>query len=259
MKCSSKKFSRACTRKCCIKNKDVLQVVKKMYILYFILIIYFLLSDPEEQEKQEEKSESVDEQATGSKKRRRKRKSKANNRDVASAITDTAPKEKDTDITKNGMQNNSHDSKKNEKEDKDLKGNNVIDKSTKKKRENKVKTDDNGPVSKKICANNVETEHSHVNNVQIKVEKNIKVEKDNKEMSNTGIKKNKHEETPSVDKSAVSRKKKKNSKLSKVKKAGKHRPDGVDSMMSLNAERLKMYGINAKKFKNKLKYGNKKF
>lgn len=39
---------------------------------------------------------------------------------------------------------------------------------------------------------------------------------------------------------------------------GKRKSDYDDSTMSLNAERLKTYGINAKKLRNKLKYGNKK-
>ncbi|EZA47646.1 hypothetical protein DMN91_012373 [Ooceraea biroi] len=230
-------------------------------------ILSSLYTNPEEQEKQED---GADEQATGSKKRRRKKKSKANNRDVQSTATDTVSREKDIDITESGTQNNACDSKNDEKQDKDLEGKDVTDKSGKRKRNNKLKTDD--PVSKKIRRNNIEKDNegmnntsekiktndagkreSRINDVKIKTEKDIKIEKDSEELSNAKIK-NKKKEI-----SAASKKNKKDSKFSKVpKRVGNRRPDDVDSMMSLNAERLKMYGIKAKKFKNKLKYGNRK-
>lgn len=128
---------------------------------------------------------------------------------------------------------------------------NIIDKSKNRKRKNTFKTDDNGPVSKKLNTNDVEERDFQISNIKIE---EVKIEKDNEETNNTKIKENK--EMSSIEKSTVF--KKKNSKVSKIKKVGKRRP-GDDSMMFLDAERLKTYGINAKKLKNKLKYGKKRF
>ena len=73
----------------------------------------------------------------------------------------------------------------------------------------------------------------------------------------TNIKENNDEEI--INKSA-SRKKMKNNKSSQFNQinTGKRKPGYDDPTMSLNADRLKIYGINAKKLKNKLKYSNKK-
>jgi len=168
--------------------------------------------------------------------------------------TDIIPKEENINITKSDMQNNSCDSKNDEKQGEDLEGKIVMNK---RKRKNKLKTDEDGSVPKKIKINDAENENSHLNDVKIKIENDVQIEKDKKKINDTKIK-NKNE-MPSVEKYTISKKKKKDFKLNKGRKVGKHRQDDVDSMMSLDAERLKTYGINAKKFKNKLKYGNKKF
>jgi hypothetical protein len=170
--------------------------------------------------------------------------------------TDIIPKEENINITESDMQNNSCDSKNDERqgEDKDLEGKIVINKS---KRKNKLKTDDEGSVPKKIKINDAENEDSQPNDIKIKIKKDVEVEKNKKKISDTKIK-NKNK-MPSAENCTISKKKKKDLKLNKGRKVGKHKQDDVDSMMSLDAERLKMYGINAKKFKNKLKYGNKKF
>lgn len=211
---------------------------------------------------------------------------------MESAATATAIKNEDTDVAESNSQDNSYDGKSNEKRNENFQEKSVHE-SKKRKRENKLKTtDDDGPVPKKMSANDVEKEDLQTNNdgVKIKTRKvklegdneernsteaskrkdfqmsDVKIktkEKDNEETTNTKIKKNrrkKNDKVPSGGKSELFKKKRKDSKLGKVQKRGKRgTPDGVDSMMSLDAERLRTYGINAKKFKNKLKYGKKKF
>lgn len=72
-------------------------------------------------------------------------------------------------------------------------------------------------------------------------------------------------ETTSVENSSALTEGKKNGRKERKKlgfdrtRPGKHNRPNDGQMMSLNAERLRTYGLNAKKFKNKLKYGNKKF
>lgn len=61
-----------------------------------------------------------------------------------------------------------------------------------------------------------------------------------------------------IDNTADQKKKKnKNSQFNQIN-TGKRKLDHDDPTMSLDAKRLKTYGINAKKLRNKLKYGNKK-
>lgn len=116
--------------------------------------------------------------------------------------------------------------------------------SNKRKRKNKLKVDGDSPRPKMIKTDDVKESSP------VKADK--KIEKDN-------------EKTVSMDKTVVNkRKKNKMKEMRKLQfnklKSDKHKSsrDNIDPIMSLNAERLKTYGINAKKFKNKLKYGKKK-
>lgn len=116
-------------------------------------------------------------------------------------------------IAENGVQNNLHnDDKKEDEKNKDAQEKDIINKSKKQKRMNKLKDDDDVSSCKKMKLDNA-----------------------------AGQKKNKN----------------KNSQFNQIN-TGKRKSDYDDPTMSLNAERLKTYGINAKKLKNKLKYGNKK-
>ncbi|XP_070160841.1 protein KRI1 homolog [Polyergus mexicanus] len=203
-------------------------------------ILKSLYINPEE--KAEGKDEAVIEQTnTSNKKRRQKKKIKINDPNVKLINTDTVSKKKITlqNIAENNAQNNSHGNKNNERNAQDK---NVVNKNEKRKRENKLR-DDNRPNPKKIKTDKAGREDSRIetDNVSINGKNNGKI---------TSL---------STEKSIIARKKNKskNSRLNKTK-TGKRKPNNDDPMMSLGAERLKAYGINAKKFKNKLKYGNKK-
>ncbi|XP_012539733.1 protein KRI1 homolog [Monomorium pharaonis] len=210
-----------------------------------------LYAEPEEKEK--EKDELVTEQTeTHNKKPRRKKRVKANNFNVEYSSIDTVSKEKAMNIVKNHCHNNNkdnrkedeqnkdgqdknivHDNKKKDKQNKDEQDKNIGHKSKKQKRKNKLKTDDNTPISKKI-----------------------KIDSGTKEDCQIKTDTNNIKENEKINKSA-GRKKNKNKNI-QYNQTGKRKPDYDDPMMSLNAERLKMYGINAKKLKNKLKYSNNK-
>jgi len=161
---------------------------------------------------------------------------------VESTSIDTVSKEKNMHITENGIQNNLHkkDDKEEDEKNKDAQEKNVVNKNKKRKQKNNLKTDGNVPISKKMKTDNIVKEDS-----QIKTDiNNIKVENNEKMIA--------------INKSADQKKNKNSSsKFNKIN-TGKRKLDYDDPMMSLNAERLKTYGINAKKLKNKLKYGNKK-
>lgn len=197
-------------------------------------------------EKQENKDASKDEETinngSGSKKHRRKKKTK-NNFSADSTINDIILEKKIAVITED-KQNNSHNIKNDTEQDKNMQKN-IVNKNNEKKLKHRLKVD-SGPRLKKIKMDNVK-ERS-----QIKVDN--KIEKNNKE-------------TAPVDKTAVIPQEKRNKtkekrklQLDKVKSNKRESNNGnTDPIMSLNIERLKTYGINAKKFKNKLKYGKKKF
>lgn len=133
------------------------------------------------------------------------------------------------------MHNN--DDKKEAERNKSVEEKNIINKN--KKRKDKLEADDDDPISKKRKIDNTAKE-----DFQVKADtNNIKVENNNEK---------------AIDKS-VDQKKKKNrrSQFNQIN-TGKHKSDYDDPTISLNAERLKTYGINPKKLKNKLKYGNKR-
>lgn len=166
----------------------------------------------------------------------------------ANTETDTVSKEKIMHVTENSVQNNLDS-----KDDKDDKGENeknknaqekiVANKSKKQKRKNNLKSDGDAPISKKIKIENTSEKDSQtktdINNIEIK---------------------NNNEKVVAVNKFAGQQKKKKKNRNSQFNQmnTGKNKLNYDDPTMSLNAERLKTYGINAKKLKNKLKYGNKK-
>lgn len=112
--------------------------------------------------------------------------------------------------------------KKDEKNKSEQEGN-VVNKIKKQKRKNKLTADGNALISKKMKIDNATKK-----DFQIKTETNIKENNDEK----------------IINKSA-SRKKNRNNKSSQFNQinTGKHKPDD-DPTMSLNADRLKIYGIN---------------
>lgn len=144
-----------------------------------------------------------------------------------------------TENIQNKFHNNKNDGKQDEK-DRDAQEKNTVNKSKKQKRKNELKANGDSPISKKIKTDNATKEDSQVkaDTNNIKVENNEKVIATNK---SAGQKKNKN----------------KNSQFKRMN-TRKRKPDYDDPTIFLNAERLKTYGINAKKLKNKLKYGNKK-
>ncbi|XP_072753861.1 protein KRI1 homolog [Anoplolepis gracilipes] len=192
--------------------------------------------------KEERKDEAVIEQTdTSSKEHSRRNETEINNSNVNFINTDSTSKEKIMNIAENNAQDNSHNSKNDEK---DVQKKNVANKNEKRKREDKLQDDGDRPSPKKAKTDKVEQEDS-------------KIEMDN---VNIDIKSNGKIASFSAEKFTIARKKnrKKNSQLNK-RKSGKCKPANNNPLMFLEAERLKTYGINAKKFKNKLKYGNKKF
>lgn len=151
-----------------------------------------------------------------------------------STNTDTVSKKSnvDTHAEKNNVQNDTRDSNSNEKQDNMVQGKDKTNKIKKQKRKNLSKADDDVPNVKKIKIN-AKNEDSPT-----------KAKKGDKKVA-------------LVKKSTEKKSKKEKKKLRfDQTKSGQL---NVEQIMSLNAERLKTYGLNAKKFKNKLKYGNKKF
>lgn len=182
----------------------------------------------------QEKDEAAIEQTdTSNKKRRQKKKIKINNSNVKLSNTDSVSKKKIMNIAENNLQNNSHGSKNDEKDEQKK---NLVNENEKQKRKNKLRADDDRSSPKKMKLDKARKEAP-----QIETDNVIKVENNGKMAS------------LSVEKSTIAQK-----KFNKTK-TGKRKSDNDDPMMSLEAERLKTYGISVKKFKNKLKYGNKKF
>ncbi|XP_014489220.1 PREDICTED: protein KRI1 homolog [Dinoponera quadriceps] len=200
-----------------------------------------------ESEKQEDGNANADEQTTtgdniDSKKRRRK-KTKNSNFNADSTNANTA-EEGAAKASEDNTQNNARNIKNDADQDENTREKNVANKSNKWKRKEKLNVDSDSPRPKKVKVDNIKKGSSWV-------QMDNKIEKGNVE-------------TASVDKTALARKKRDRSNKRKLQfnkvKSGKCRlnSDSTDLMMSLNAERLKSYGINAKKFKNKLKYGKRK-
>lgn len=183
----------------------------------------------------QEKDEAIEQTDTSSKKRRQKKKIKINNPNVKLSNTSSVSKEKIMNIAENNLQNNSHGSKNDEK---DKQKKNVVNKHERQKRKNKLRADDDKPSPKKMKFDKTRKEPS-----QIETDNIIKIKNNGKITS------------LSAEKSTIAQKKNKFNKA----KTGKRKSDNDDPTMFLEAERLKTYGISVKKFKNKLKYGNKKF
>lgn len=183
---------------------------------------------------------STEQTDTGSKKRRQKKK-KTNNSSIKSANADMIFKEKIVDVAEGNSQNNSHDSKDDEEQGTSAQEKIVVNQNKKQKR-HVTKVDDDAVSLKKPKINDAKNDDTTVETHNIKIEKNI-------------------EEITFVKTStAVQKKKNKKKKLESNKmKNEKHKPnsESVHQLMSLDAARLKTYGINAKKFKNKLKYGKR--
>ncbi|XP_011873109.1 PREDICTED: protein KRI1 homolog [Vollenhovia emeryi] len=207
-------------------------------------ILKSLYTEPEEKE-EEEKDKLVNEQIeTSNKKRRRKKKTKANDPNVESTNTDVVSKEESMYTTKDGVQNNLHndDDRKEDVKNKDAQEQNTINMSKKRKRKNKLKkADSDDPISKKMKTDNAIKKDSQMKAAG----NNIKIENNN-------------EKVVAIKKSAGQKKNKNRSSQFNQTNTGKRKQDYDDPILSLNAERLKTYGINAKKLKNKLKYSHKK-
>lgn len=172
------------------------------------------------------------------------KKIKNNNFNANSTNTNTISEERIAKSVEVNTQNNSHDIKNDAEQNKNTEEKSIVNNSNKRKRKNKLKVDGDSPRPKMIKTDDVKESSP------VKADK--KIEKDN-------------EKTVSMDKTVVNkRKKNKMKEMRKLQfnklKSDKHKSsrDNIDPIMSLNAERLKTYGINAKKFKNKLKYGKKK-
>lgn len=146
-------------------------------------------------------------------------------------------------ITENGVQNNLHNNndRKEDEDNTDAQKKNI---NKSKKRKNKLKADGDNSISKKMKIDNALREDS-----QIKADtNNIKVENNNEKMVlTTGPSRLNNEKIVTVNKS-VGQKKNRRSQFNQMN-IGKRKSDYDDPTMSLNAERLKTYGINAKKLK----------
>ncbi|KAL0116065.1 hypothetical protein PUN28_011134 [Cardiocondyla obscurior] len=194
---------------------------------------------PEPDEKEEEQDKLVIEQTeTSNKKHRRKKKAKVNKSKLTN--TDAASKEKEERVTESSVENNldiNNDSSIKDEKNNDTESKIILNKNRKRKQENILKTEDDHPSPPKIKINKT------MEDSKIKIDiNNIKVENNNEKASIT---------------KSVSKKKKKNTRFNQLN-TGKQDKVSKDPTTSINAKRLKTYGINAKKLKNKLKYGNTK-
>lgn len=171
------------------------------------------------------------------------KKIKNNNFNANSTNTNTISEERIAKSVEDNTQNNSHDIKNDAEQNKNTEEKSIVNNSNKRKRKNELKVDGDSPRTKMIKTDDVKE------SLPVKADK--KIEKDN-------------EKTVSMDKTVVNKRKNKMKEMRKLQfnklKSDKHKSsrDNIDPIMSLNADRLKIYGINAKKFKNKLKYGKKK-
>lgn len=160
-------------------------------------------------------------------------------------------------ITENDVPNNLHNNSKDEsgKEEKneDAQEENIVNKNKKQKRVNEVNSD--APISKKVKIDNTTTEDSQI---KMDVINNIENNNKNKTEINNKIKTENNNKKIAIDKFTGKRKNKNRRSQFNQMNTGRCKPNYDDPMMSLNTERLKTYGINAKKLKNKLKYGNKR-
>lgn len=130
-------------------------------------------------------------------------------------------------------------------------------KSGKAKKRKQKKEDSEHPIVKKLKAGNVEESKSNTENTQ----KTKKKKKAKQFASNsTKVQADVNENVAVQSNNKLLKKKDKHKKFGKANKANsKHKDDrGTNNdIASLNPERLKTYGINPKKLKNKLKYGKK--
>lgn len=98
-----------------------------------------------------------------------------------------------------------------------------------------------------------ETQNSQQNDIKKVEVSELKKKHDKKTASNVKAASNKSNSNKKQNMQKKNKLKVANKKFNKGKK-----DDAADQIASLDASRLKGYGINAKKFKNKLKYGKKK-
>ncbi|KYM95390.1 PREDICTED: protein KRI1 homolog [Cyphomyrmex costatus] len=211
----------------------------------------------EQEEKKEEKDEHITEQTeTNNKKRRRKKKIKTSNLNAESTDTDIVSREKIIQVTNDDVQNNLHnsnDESRKEEKNENAQEKNIVNKNEKQKRKNNLKVNSDAPISKKIKMDNITKEDP-----LIKTENNIENNNKNKVEINNKIKTENINKKVAIDKFTSKKKNKNRNSQFNQMNTRKRKSNYDDPTMSLNAERLKTYGINAKKLKNKLKYGNKR-
>lgn len=152
--------------------------------------------------------------------------------------TNTVAQERTAKTAEDNIRDNSHDMKNYVGQGTQEK--NTVNEGNVRKRKNKLGVVSDGPRPKKV-----KTERKVSSRA-----KEDQVGKDNEEMALV-------RKTAFIPKERNKWKKNRKLQLNEDKRGKSKSTDPV--MMSLNAERLKMYGINAKKFKNKLKYGKKKY
>lgn len=162
---------------------------------------------------------------------------------MESIDADEILKEKIVDVAEGNSQENSHGSKSDESTSAQRKI--VVSPNKKQKRRNESTADDDVTSSKKPKIQDAKSDNSTMEAC------NIKVEKNNEKIAFV----ERSTATPKQNK----KKEKKKLQINKMKNR-KHQPnsESVQQLMSLDTARLKTYGLNAKKFKNKLKYGNRK-
>lgn len=154
----------------------------------------------------------------------------------------TVSKNSTMHLVENNAQKDSHIIKNDKKQDNSVKENNVTNKN--KKRKNKLTTEVDVPSSKKMKIDSMRKKKPQLKENNIIEGHNSKLVSDIKSTEIAII--------PKKDKTI-----KKKSKIKTMKHKKDSRSDTNSTILD-NAERLKIYGINAKKLKNKLKYGNKK-
>lgn len=215
------------------KQKAASEALKKK-------ILKSLYKDPEEGNDEDEKEEANESSAmtNGSvktkKKRRRKKKSQDNvDGEECDGVSDT--KGNETAIVPNGVQSK-----------------------VAKKRKQNEEAEYSEP--KKIKTENIE--ESKLNNTDgtQKIKKKKKKKREQSEADSTKMQTDESANIKTQSNPKLSKKKEKHKKLNKTHKNNfKHKSDREinKDIVSLNPERLKTFGINARKLKNKLKYGKK--
>ncbi|KZC13463.1 PREDICTED: protein KRI1 homolog [Dufourea novaeangliae] len=223
-------------------------------------VLTSLYRSPEDEEKEVKNLNAIDfinsndEETETKKKRRRKKKNKKKQevQNVPSATETSQEKSNnmDNDEIENKGTNNAQMTSKEVKKKKKIEKRKQVEEQPEEPRElskKKQKVDKVEESNSTVIAENKSHEEQGTNKSLKKKKKKMTVDgQNNSELSSKQSKK-----------MLNLKDKMKKKKLNKMKRKDSKQADTIGDIASLNPERLKTYGINPKKFKNKLKYGKK--